>query len=166
MAKDDKKDIKQDEMPVENVPTVQENTGTDNTPPETGGEESGKEELQVPTQQGNSKKQDDKKNPKVDSTGKGKSNEKKGDNAEGGQVKPKTDNPNPPKEDPKPNPLTGTKTTAEKCEKIAKDVFAKHTNCKVLHFTADLIPFFDLNDAVKHGVGKLKDDTIVTIKRK
>ncbi len=58
------------------------------------------------------------------------------------------------------------KETTEKRNRIAKDVFEKNARCKVLYFTADLIPFFVKSDAIKHGAGKLKNDTIVTINRK
>jgi hypothetical protein len=50
--------------------------------------------------------------------------------------------------------------------RIAKDVFEKNEQCKVLYFTADLIPFFVKSDAFRHGADKLKNDTIVTINRK
>jgi len=56
------------------------------------------------------------------------------------------------------------KGKAEQCKKIASDVFAKHANCKILHFTSDLIPFFEKSDAHKHA-GSLKDDVVVTINK-
>lgn len=54
----------------------------------------------------------------------------------------------------------------EKRDRIAKDVFEKNSNCKVLYFTADLVPFFAKSDALRHGANALNDDTIVTINRK
>ena len=62
--------------------------------------------------------------------------------------------------------LDEPKETTDKRTRIAKDVFDKHSQCKVLYFTSDLIPFFAESDAIKHGAGKLKNDTIVTINRK
>lgn len=56
------------------------------------------------------------------------------------------------------------KGKAEKCKKIASDVFEKHSNTKVLYFTDDLIPFFDKSDAFRHA-GTLKNDTVVTINK-
>lgn len=54
----------------------------------------------------------------------------------------------------------------EKRNRIAKDVFDKNTNCKVLYFTADLVPFFIESDALRHGVNALQNKSIVTINRK
>ncbi len=54
----------------------------------------------------------------------------------------------------------------KKRNRIAEAVFEKNTNCKVLYFTADLVPFFEKTDALRHGVNSLKDDTIVIVKRK
>lgn len=51
-----------------------------------------------------------------------------------------------------------------KRNKIAGEVFAQKPNTDVLHFTSDLIPFFDKNDAIKHST-KLNDKTIVTINK-
>ncbi|HBX45553.1 hypothetical protein [Limibacterium fermenti] len=56
--------------------------------------------------------------------------------------------------------------TTENRNRIAKDVFDKNPQCKILHFTADLIPFFSKSDAFRHGSNTLKNDTIVTINRK
>lgn len=61
--------------------------------------------------------------------------------------------------------LDEPKETTEKRNRIAADVFQKNTNCKVLYFTTDLIPFFVKSDAVRHGA-TLKNDTVVTINRK
>lgn len=49
-------------------------------------------------------------------------------------------------------------------KRIAIDVFEKNSQCKELHFTSDIIPFFVKSDAVRHGV-TLDDDTVVTINR-
>lgn len=54
--------------------------------------------------------------------------------------------------------------TVARRKRIANDVFNKNTRCKTLFFTADLVPFFMKNDAIKHGA-TLKDDTIVTINK-
>lgn len=62
--------------------------------------------------------------------------------------------------------LDEPKETTEKRNRIAKDVFDKNAQCKVLYFTADLIPFFVKSDAFRHGAGTLKNDTVVTINRK
>lgn len=48
--------------------------------------------------------------------------------------------------------------------RIAKEVFEKNA-CKVLYFTADMIPFFAKADAINHGARTLKDDTVVTVNR-
>jgi predicted HNH restriction endonuclease len=56
--------------------------------------------------------------------------------------------------------------TTGKRNRIAKDVFEKNAQCKVLYFTADLIPFFVKSDAFRHGAGTLKNNTVVTINRK
>lgn len=62
--------------------------------------------------------------------------------------------------------LDEPKEKIEKRNRIAKEVFEKNAQCKVLYFTADLIPFFVKSDAIRHGTDKLKNDTIVTINRK
>jgi hypothetical protein len=62
--------------------------------------------------------------------------------------------------------LDEPKETTEKRNRIAKNVFDQNAQCKVLYFTADLIPFFVKSDAFRHGAGPLKNDTVVTINRK
>lgn len=57
-------------------------------------------------------------------------------------------------------------TIAIKRKRIAIDVFSKHPQCKELYFTTDLVPFFVKSDAIRHGAGTLKNDTIVTVYRK
>jgi len=47
----------------------------------------------------------------------------------------------------------------------ARDVFKKNSQCKILYFTADLIPFYSESDALRHGFGTLKNGTVVTVKR-
>ncbi|MFV0397946.1 MAG: hypothetical protein ACK5JU_08010 [Bacteroidales bacterium] len=54
---------------------------------------------------------------------------------------------------------------ADKRDRMAKKVFGKNSQCKELYFTSDIIPFFVKSDAIRHAT-KLKDDTIVTVKRK
>lgn len=61
--------------------------------------------------------------------------------------------------------LDEPKETTEKRNRIASDVFEKNTQCKKLHFTSDLVPFFLKSDAARHGA-TLEKDTIVTINRK
>lgn len=56
------------------------------------------------------------------------------------------------------------KEMTEQRNRIADDVFGKNTQCKELHFTSDMVPFFLKSDAVRHGA-TLGDDTIVTINR-
>lgn len=45
-------------------------------------------------------------------------------------------------------------------DKVAAEVFANNANCTKLFFTADDIPFFNENDAIKHAVS-LDDKTII-----
>lgn len=61
--------------------------------------------------------------------------------------------------------LDEPKEVTEKRNRIASEVFQKNSNCKVLYFTADLVPFFVKSDAVRHGI-TLNVDTVVTINRK
>jgi len=55
--------------------------------------------------------------------------------------------------------------TLEKMNQIAKGVFEKNSECKVLYFTVDFVPFFVESDAFRHGANTLKNDIVVTVKR-
>lgn len=60
-------------------------------------------------------------------------------------------------------PAEPKEKTAQR-ERIALDVFSNNNNRSVLYFTADLIPFFEKSDAIKHIQG-LDDKTIVTVNK-
>jgi hypothetical protein len=61
--------------------------------------------------------------------------------------------------------LDEPKEKTGKRNKIADDVFSKHSQRKTLYFTSDMVPFFERSDAKKHA-GTLKDDSVVTINKK
>jgi hypothetical protein len=52
----------------------------------------------------------------------------------------------------------------EKRAKIAASVFAQNSLKSVLHFTSDLIPFFEKSDAFAHA-NSLDDKTVVTLNK-
>lgn len=57
-----------------------------------------------------------------------------------------------------------SKTTTDKRDRIAKEVFAKNAGLKVVYFTSDLVPFGTENDALKHAAN-LKDNTVIPTKK-
>jgi IMP dehydrogenase/GMP reductase len=145
-------------QPETTDPTVQSGTVETETIQEgtAGKSESGEEKLPVSTKQSNGEQKDDKGNTKLDTGGQEKTTGQEGGNT-GNQVNHDTQTDKAPDE---PEVMT------TKRKQIADDVFSKHPQCKELHFTADLIPFFVKSDAFRHGAGSLKNDTIVTIYRK
>lgn len=183
-----KRNVKADkevvEQPKTDVQPVQETTGDSDTTQATQEQsESSEKELQVQSEQSGGEQMYDKGNTGVDSevqettTGK-----------EGSEAGNQTVNENDQELDDETEAayqeakeviekmvdnaieesgiLDEPKETTEKRNRIAKDVFEKNAQCKVLYFTADLIPFFVKSDALRHGAGKLDNDTIVTINRK
>lgn len=140
-------------QPETTDPTVQSGTGvvnnnTQHTPEELKG---GEKELQVPTEPGNGQETNDEGVAGLDTAGKETTTGKEGGDAND-PVNPKLTN-------------EPTETTTKR-QRIANDVFSKHPKQKELYFTTDLIPFFQKTDAIRHGAGTLKNDTIVTIYRK
>jgi hypothetical protein len=112
--------------------------------------ESDEKELQIHPGQSCGEQTDDKGNTGMDSE-----IQETATGEEGGETGDQTVNDNQKPDD----------ETEEKQNRIAKDVFEKNAQCKVLYFTADLIPFFVKSDAIRHGAGKLGNDAIVTINR-
>lgn len=183
-----KRDVKTDkevvEQPKTDVQPVQETAGnsdtTQNAPEQP---EGGEKELQVQPEQSDGEQTDDKGNTGVDSE-----IQETTTGTEGGGTGDQTVNDNNQELDDETEAayqeakeviekmvnnaieesgiLDEPKETTEKRNRIAKDVFEKNAQCKVLYFTADLIPFFVKSDAIRHGADKLKNDTIVTINRK
>lgn len=183
-----KRNVKADkevvEQPKTDVQPVQETAGnsdtTQNAPEQP---EGGEKELQVQPEQSGGKQTDDKGNTGVDSK-----IQETATVTEGGGTGDQTVNDNNQELDDETKEtyqaakevITGMvgealeesgildepKEKTEKRNRIAKDVFEKNAQCKVLYFTADLIPFFVKSDAIRHGADKLKNDTIVTINRK
>jgi hypothetical protein len=49
-------------------------------------------------------------------------------------------------------------------KRVANEVFYKHSLCKVLYFTSDMIPFFEKADAIRHSAS-LKENTVVTVNK-
>jgi hypothetical protein len=142
--KNDKTDKTVVEQPSAGVQTIQEGSGNSDSAPSTPEQSEGSEkELQVQSEQGSGEQTDDEGNPGVDSESK-----------ETAVIQERSG--------------TGDRVTDidRKRNRIAGDVFEKNAQCQTLYFTADLIPFFVKSDAVRHGTGMLKNETIVTINRK
>jgi len=110
-------------------------------------EETTRNEQILPVQSGQSNGEEtvDERNPEVDSESQNETIGKEGDKVEIYVVEEPEDK-------------------TEKRKKIAAGVFAKHSNCKVLYFTSDLIPFFEQSDAYTH-TGILKDQTVITFNK-
>lgn len=185
-----KRNAKTDTTVVEhssaNVQPVQEGSGdsshTNDTQATTEQPEGGEKEFQVQSQQGGGEQTDGEGNPGLDSGSQEETIIQEGSGT-GNQV---TDN------DPELDEETeetyreakevirglvsevlgekGFKVSesnekTEKRNKVASDVFSKHSHRKTLYFTSDLIPFFEKSDANKHAA-TLKDNTVVTINKK
>jgi hypothetical protein len=182
-----KRNIKADkevvEQPKTDVQPVQEIAGNSDTTQNAPEQPEGREkELQVQPEQSGGEQTDDKGNTGVDSE-----IQETTTGTEGGTTGDQTVNDNQELDDEteasyqeakevignmvnnafeESGILDEPKETIEKRNRIAKDVFEKNAQCKVLYFTADLIPFFVKSDAFRHGADKLKNDTVVTINRK
>ena len=178
MAKNDKANKEVVEQSATDVQPVQETTGSPDTTQATPEQlESSEKELQVQPEQSGGEQTNDKGNTELDSeiqeTTIGKEGSGTGD---------RTVTDNQEVEDTYKEAkevITGMvdealeesgildepKEATEKRNRIAKDVFEKNAQCKVLYFTSDMIPFFVNSDALRHA-GTLKDDTVVTINRK
>lgn len=167
-----------DVQPTTDVQAVQETAGNSDSAQATPEQpESGEEKLQVSTQQGGGESSDDKGNTELDSENKeetvGKEGGGTGDQVADNEIEETYQEAKEVIEKMVDDRLQERgivtvdaleKGKAEQCKKIASDVFAKHSNCKVLHFTSDLIPFFEKSDAHRHA-GSLKDDVVVTINK-
>lgn len=134
----------------EQVQGVQE--GTTGTAPaqaqenaNAGEQESAEEKLPVQSGQDNGEQPDDTEAAELDTESKAKTNGEEGS---------ETDD----------TVTAESEETTEQRNRIAADVFAKNSQCKELHFTSDLVPFFLKSDAVRHGA-TLDEDTIVTINK-
>ncbi len=147
--KDDQKNKEVVVQPTEKHSGVTETTGSNESQgtqvAETSAGENVQEKLPVSSEQNSGEQTNGEESAKLDNKSKPKKDGAKGNGAK--------------------DPVNEPKATTENRIRIANDVFQTNTHCKVLYFTADLIPFFEKSDAIRHGV-TLDDDTIVTINRK
>jgi hypothetical protein len=140
------------EQPVEQVQGVQEESGNSPVAPGAPEEtEGGEKKHPLSSGQSNSEQKDSEWDSSLDSENKEEATGREGDRTDN-QVSGGI----PPEE---------TEVIEKRNRnRIAKDVFEKNSQCEVLYFTADLIPFFVKNDAVRHA-GTLKNGTVVTVNR-
>lgn len=146
-----KKDVAKDNEAVEHpdraVQEVQEAAGNTNTAQTTPSElKSGEEKLPIQPKQGAGEGTDDKGNTGLDTE-----SQKKATGKDGNKV------------DNQVEQNESEEITAKR-SRIAKDVFEKNVQCKELHFTSDLIPFFVKSDANRHA-DTLKNKDVVTVKK-
>lgn len=94
---------------------------------------------------------------KVDSKDQAKSTSTKEGDQTGGEVKKGTTDGDQATDKPK---VEKSDSKSKQRDKVAAEVFANNVNCTKLFFTADDIPFFNENDAIKHAVS-LDDKTII-----
>lgn len=175
------------EQPSADVQTVQEGSGnTNDTPLAQEQPEGSKEELQVQPEQGGGEQTDGEGNPGLDSESQEETVVQEGSGT-GDQV---TDNDQELDEETEETyreakevikglvsevlgenglieivKVNESNEKTEKRNRIAADVFSKHSHRKTLYFTSDMIPFFEKSDANRHA-STLKDNTVVTINKK
>lgn len=170
------------EQPSADVQTVQEGSENTNGTPSTQEQSEGsKEELQVQPEQGGGEQTDGEGNPGLDSESQEETVVREGSGT-GDQVTDndqELDNETEETYQAAKEVITGMVGEAleesgildepkEKTEirnRIAADVFSKHSHWKTLYFTSDMIPFFEKSDANRHA-DTLKDNTVVTINKK
>jgi hypothetical protein len=138
------------EQPQSDVQPVQKGTGDSADAKATEKQPKGdKKELQVQPEQGSGKQANDERASRLDSE-----NQAAAVVPEGSEI-----------DDQISEMLDEVKERTEKRNKIAADVFSKHSHRDTIYFTNDMIPFFERSDANRHAA-TLKNNAVITINRK